>query len=157
MFQSIVALVILTATITSAAAQPVEIPSAGDAMPEAQSLITPSDDLATFLWTARPVVVFADTPNDPRFIQQMELLEARKQELFDRDVVVLVDTDPDAMSPLRTKLRPRGFSLVLLGKDGQVVIRKPAPWNVRELTRQIDKMPLRKQEVRDRALLNSGG
>ena len=31
--------------------------------------------------------------------------------------------------------------------DGQVKLRKPLPWDVRELTRSIDKMPLRQQEI----------
>lgn len=65
-----------------------------------------------------------------------------------RDVVVIVDTDPDAKSELRTKLRPRGFMMVIVGKDGGVKLRKPSPWTVREITRQIDKMPLRQEEIR---------
>ncbi len=40
--------------------------------------------------------------------------------------------------------------LVLVGKDGSVYLRKPFPWDVRELSRSIDKMPLRQQEMRDR-------
>jgi len=63
-------------------------------------------------------------------------------------VVIIVDTDPSGESALRTKLRPRGFMMVLIGKDGQVKLRKPLPWDVRELTRSIDKMPLRRQEMR---------
>lgn len=106
--------------------------------------------LADLQWIARPVVVFADTPADPRFQQQLTLLTDRAEELAERDVVVIVDTDPGAMSDVRTQLRPRGFMLVLIGKDGNVYLRKPFPWDVRELTRSIDKMPLRQQEIRDR-------
>ncbi|MEQ9693818.1 DUF4174 domain-containing protein [Shimia sp. SDUM112013] len=106
--------------------------------------------LEQYHWLKRPVVVFADSPNDPRFIQQMDLLRARPDMLETRDVVVLTDTDPSARSALREKLRPRGFMMVLIGKDGIVYLRKPAPWDVREITRSIDKMPLRQQEVRDR-------
>lgn len=107
-------------------------------------------DPAEFLWIARPVVVFADSAADPRFAQQMELLTARIEELALRDVAVVVDTDPAARSAFRQALRPRGFALVLVAKDGNVILRKPAPWNVRELTRSIDKLPLRQQEIRDR-------
>lgn len=106
--------------------------------------------LDDFVWVARPVVVFADSPNDPAFIRQMQLLDARRAELADRDVVILTDTDPAAMSEVRTTLRPRGFMMVLIGKDGEIKLRKPSPWDVRELTRVIDKMPLRQQELRDR-------
>ncbi|MBS1303143.1 DUF4174 domain-containing protein [Loktanella sp. SALINAS62] len=109
-----------------------------------------SIDVTDFQWIARTVAVFADSPNDPAFIEQMTLLEARSDELAERDVVVIYDTDPDARSPLRLKLRPRGFMLALVGKDGQIVLRKPSPWDVRELSRSIDKMPMRQTEIDDR-------
>lgn len=51
---------------------------------------------------------------------------------------------------MRQRLRPRGFMLVLIGKDGGVKLRKPVPWDVREISRSIDKFPLRQQEIRDR-------
>ncbi len=105
--------------------------------------------LADLQWAYRPIVVFADTPNDPRFIQQMELLNRRPEALIERDVVVMTDSDRDSGSALREKLRPRGFMLAIIGKDGRVELRKPAPWDVREITRAIDKMPLRQQEIRD--------
>jgi len=107
-------------------------------------------DLSDFLWHKRPVVVFADSPEDPRFHDQMERLAKRAADLLDRDVVVLTDTDPSARSDLRKKLRPRGFMLVLVGKDGGVKLRKPHPWTVRELTRTIDKFPSRLREVEER-------
>ncbi|WP_270729329.1 DUF4174 domain-containing protein [Shimia sp. Alg240-R146] len=109
-------------------------------------------DLSDFLWINRPLAVFADTDRDPRFIQQMALIETLAHELAERDVVVLVDTDPDNPSALRTKLRPRGFMLVLIGKDGNPYLRKPFPWDVREISASIDKMPMRQQELRDRNL-----
>jgi hypothetical protein len=105
--------------------------------------------LADFQWIARPVVVFADTPADPRFQQQMTYLHSRPSDLAARDVVVIVDTDPAARSAVRTQLRPRGFMLALLSKDGSVFQRKPAPWDVREISRAIDKLPQRQQEIRD--------
>lgn len=107
-------------------------------------------DLAAFQWIARPVVVFADTPADPRFREQMELLADRSSELAVRDVIVISDTDPSNRSEVRTTLRPRGFMLALIGKDGGVKLRKPFPWDVRELSRSIDKMPLRQEEMRRR-------
>ncbi len=106
-------------------------------------------DLETFKWTARPVIVFAESENDPAFQRQLELLAARTDELVERDVVLITDTTPSERSALRTKLRPRGFTLTLIGKDGGVKLRKPFPWDVRELTRQIDKMPIRRQEIID--------
>ena len=107
-------------------------------------------DIDAFRWIARPVVVFADAPIDPAFTRQLELLQDRIGDLAERDVVVVTDTQPDAPSKLREQLRPRGFMLAIVGKDGGVKLRKPFPWDVRELTRSIDKMPMRQQELRDR-------
>ena len=106
--------------------------------------------LDDFRWLARPVVVFADSPNDPRFQQQMELLAMRPNDLAERDIVLITDTDPSAETAIRTALRPRGFMMALLGKDGGVRLRKPLPWETRELSRVIDKMPMRQQEIEDR-------
>jgi hypothetical protein len=107
-------------------------------------------DLSQFVWIKRPLVVFADSPADPRFVQQMELLNDRLDELAVRDVVVLTDTNPGLQGPMRTKLRPRGFMLVLIAKDGTVSLRKPLPWDVREISRSIDKLPMRQQEIKER-------
>lgn len=114
----------------------------------AASPASANGSLSDYLWTHRPIIVFADSPNDPNFIEQMDLLDQGAEELAERDVVVLTDTDPSARSELRTELRPRGFVIVLVGKDGGVKLRKAAPWDVRELSRVIDKMPMRQQEMR---------
>ena len=126
--------------------------------PPVDSLFVTADmnDLSQFHWKKRPVLVFADSAEDPAFIEQLELLRARENALIERDVVVLTDTDPAARSPLRLKMRPRGFMLVLVGKDGGVKLRKPFPWDVREITRSIDKMPMRQREIRDEKERASG-
>ncbi|AWB50230.1 methylmalonyl-CoA epimerase [Gemmobacter aquarius] len=120
---------------------------AGDAfvpVPAAQVVIS------ELMFVKRPVVIFADTPNDPNFTRQMELIARDPKSLADRGVVVITDTDPAAKTELRQKLRPRGFSLVLMDKDWQPEIRKPLPWDVREISHAIDKFPLRRQEVNER-------
>ena len=104
-------------------------------------------NLSDFQWIARPVVIFGDSPNDPSFRRQMELLAHRPGDLVERDVILITDTEPDVLSDIRRQLRPRAFMLAILGKDGQVKLRKPLPWDVRELSRSIDKMPLRQQEI----------
>ncbi|MCZ7675357.1 MAG: DUF4174 domain-containing protein [Roseovarius sp.] len=118
----------------------------------ADDIILPGDSvsLEDFIWLKRALVVFADSPADPRYVQQMQYITERLDALADRDVVVLTDTSAREGSALRRELRPRGFMLTLIGKDGLVYLRKPAPWSVREISRTIDKMPLRQQEIRDR-------
>ena len=106
-------------------------------------------DLNEFVWKNRLVVVFANSAQDPAFIEQLRLLQDRWPELLARDVVVITDTDPGAMTDVRRSLRPRGFSLVIIEKDGRVELRKPLPWDGREITRAIDKMPIRREEIRN--------
>ncbi|MDM8166446.1 MAG: DUF4174 domain-containing protein [Roseovarius sp.] len=120
--------------------------------PPRDDVILPGEnvDLEDFMWTKRPLVVFADSPADPRYIQQMEYINERLDDLALRDVVVLTDTEKGAGTSLRRELRPRGFMLVLIGKDGTIYLRKPLPWSVREISRIIDKLPMRQQEVRER-------
>ena len=91
-----------------------------EAVPELQILQADSIDLNDFLWVARPLIVFADSPADPRFSEQLELIERRPTPLLERDVVVILDSDRSSESALRTQLRPRGFMLVIMGKDGEL-------------------------------------
>ncbi len=83
--------------------------------------------LEEFLWIKRPLVVFADSPADPRYVQQMQFLTRDLNALDFRDVVIITDTDPAARSSVRTALRPRGFMLTIIDKDGGVKQRKPLP------------------------------
>jgi Domain of unknown function (DUF4174) len=127
------------------------LPIAGAAQTAEPKLFVPASEviLADLIWVKRPVVVFADSPNDPNFIRQIQLLERNPDDLAERDVLVITDTDPAAKSEIRQKLRPRGFALVLMDKDGQAKLRKPLPWDVREISHAIDKFPLRMQEELD--------
>ncbi|WP_410217534.1 DUF4174 domain-containing protein [Paracoccus sp. (in: a-proteobacteria)] len=132
------------------ATEPVVTPLAEGAPPVLSAAdVEPSQ----FLWSARPVVVFADTPDDPAFLEQIEALRRDGRALAARDVVVVTDSNPDSNSAWRQQLRPRGFSLVLIDKDGQVKIRRPSPWDAREIGRAIDRLPLRRQEIGRGSLL----
>ncbi len=141
-----------TLALVFSALIPLAAMAADGSAPADDEFVRPVGDseLSDFLWTHRPIVVFADTPADPRFQQQIDMLLDGEDAMRDRDVVVLTDTDPEARSAIRSKLRPRGFQMVFVDKDGVVKLRKPAPWSVREIGRSIDKTPLREREIRDR-------
>jgi len=119
--------------------------------PEGLRIIDAAEaDLDLFLWEWRVLAVMADTPNDPAFIRQMRDINERAADLFERDVVVVIDTDRASASALRLRLRPRGFMLAIIDKDGEVKQRRPAPRDVRELNAVIDRFPLRRQEMMER-------
>lgn len=141
-----------TPSMEAEAATPGETTGEGQPADEATDgifLDVVPETLDELRWLKRVVAVFADSPNDPNFRRQMAALQDRPAELAVRDVVVVTDTDPAAQSALRQTFRPRGFMMVLIGKDGQIKLRKPQPWDVREISRAIDKTPLRQQELRD--------
>ncbi len=108
-------------------------------------------DLDSLLWVARIVAVVADTPNDPAFIRQMRDVESRAAFLLERDVVVITDSDRRSDSELRRRLRPRGFMLAIIEKDGSITQRRPSPRDVREIAAIIDRFPLRRQEILERS------
>jgi hypothetical protein len=138
-------LVVAAFAATAAFAQDTDDTLSDDVIVSAQDVT-----LEQFRWVKRPLVVFADTPNDPRFNEQMEYIERDLSALEARDVIVVTDTDPSAQTGFRSKLRPRGFGLVGIAKDGSIFLRKPTPWAIREITRNIDKLPTRQQELRER-------
>ena len=110
-----------------------------------------ADPLEKFLWTARPIVIFADNDRDPRLAHQLREIARVQADLDARDAVVIVDTDPGPSrvdtTALRRKFRPHDFNLILIGKDGQVKRRSPQPVSGAQLVRQIDRLPIRLQEM----------
>jgi hypothetical protein len=124
-------------------------PAWADEAPETAFAPVPASEVveADLLFLRRPVVIFADSTNDPAFVRQIELLTRYYDELAARDVILVTDTDPANPSDLRKKLRPRGFSLVLMDKDWKPSIRKPLPWDGREIVNSIDKMPIARTEA----------
>lgn len=113
----------------------------------ASSVMADDDPIAAYKWEARPVIIFADSEKDPRFQRQVANLSSRSDDMTERDVVILMDTDPTVASALRKKFRPRGFQIILIGKDGEIKLRRPHPITAEDLNRQIDRMPTRRREM----------
>lgn len=76
------------------------------------------------------------------------MLEQSKADLADRDIIVLSDTSPAASGQLRSQFKPDGFEVVLVGKDGGVKIRQKTPLTSEDLLATIDRMPMRKANLR---------
>lgn len=149
----------LVGTVSQAVAQDENPEATLEADPALTLTLIPAatTTLDAFKWQNRVIVVFADSALDPSFSEQIELLSARPESLTERAVVVLTDTESDPKGDIRAKLRPHGFALVIIDLDGRVMLRKSAPWDLREITRAIDKTPLRQKEIRDaKAAARSG-
>ena len=96
-------------------------------------------DIKDLIWEKRPVLVFSNSYMDPNLKQQIKMFGSDPNALSSRDVRVFVDDKPEPISNLRKRFRPKGFLIILIGKDGQIKLRKNSPWSARELTRIIDK------------------
>lgn len=149
------------APATAAVAQ--DVAAAGDAPAEAGLSVLDRWDadhttifdasevtLADLEYVARPVIIFADSPNDPRVADQLQLLERDRDAFAARDVIVIVDTDRQSGSDARRQLRPRGFNIVLLDKDGRIGQRRNQLTAGADIWRFIDRMPIRQEELRNR-------
>ena len=104
-------------------------------------------DLTQYRWHNRPLVIFAPSKTDPAYITQMSMLEKQQAELAERDIIVLIDTSPTANGTLRKQLNPKGFEVVLVGKDGGMKLRETTPLDTEVLLSTIDKMPMRQAKL----------
>ena len=103
-------------------------------------------DLVALRWQARPILVFAPAPDDPRLADQLARLEADTAGLAERRNRVIVDTT--AGSALRARFAPDGFAVILVGLDGGEKFRADAPVDPEVLHGLIDAMPMRREEMR---------
>ena len=112
------------------------------------SLPPEAANLEQYQWRSRPVVIFAPSEKDADYVRQIAMLEKSKADLENRDIIVLSDTTPAASGQLRTQFKPEGFEVILVGKDGGVKIRQKTPLTSEDLLSTIDRMPMRKANLR---------
>ncbi len=107
-----------------------------------------STGLQGYRGKARPLVVVAQSTDQPEFRQQMAEIEAHKAGLAERDMVVLTSVAAD--DPLRATLglRSGAFQVVLVGKDGHIAERWSSPVTMTAVFARIDRMPMRRDEMR---------
>jgi hypothetical protein len=105
----------------------------------------------------RPLLIFASSSSDGQLAKQLQILSADAPALRERDVRVVVLTPDKAaqfneseQAKLRTqfKLSPDHFTVLLVGKDGGDKMRRDHPVSIRDLSRKIDSMPMRQQEMK---------
>ena len=115
-------------------------------------------------WKERVLIVTASSPTSVGYKRQEQLLTKGKKGIKERDLVVYrLYTDhwlapgnqligkKDAKAIYNTyDIDPNTFSVLLIGKDGGVKMRKDDIISTREIFQLIDSMPMRRQEVRER-------
>lgn len=117
--------------------------------------------LETYQWKNRVVLVFAPSPEDVDYQQQLEHL-SNEQELLERDLIIfhifgkqdgladgnrLSEKDSEALRQIFS-IDTTSFAVVLIGKDGTEKHRWQKPVASSELFALIDAMPMRREEMR---------
>ena len=105
--------------------------------------------LGSYRWEKRPVLLFAPSREDAHLKTQLSILERSGNDLDARDIVVLVDADPEAAGSYRQKFKPKGFLFLLIGKDGGVKLKSSEPVSSARLWAIIDAMPMRQREMQE--------
>jgi hypothetical protein len=117
----------------------------------AAGIIAPAAEAASldrYRWTARPVLVFAPKPDDPRYIEQQDKLKNAAAGLTERDLIVIDVTN--AIDPLRSRfdIAEDAFTVILIGKDGGEKARWSQPIEPDAIFSLVDAMPMRIDEMR---------
>ncbi len=118
----------------------------------------------------RPIMVYADSPQNPDAMEQLAMLGSDPAPLEDREVII-VEVYGSGVSRYRGQpLAPESarswhdryragrwpFEVVLVGKDGGVKMRRPRAVSVEELSEIIDELPERRREVHMREQKGGG-
>ena len=120
-------------------------------------------DLSQHLWKNRLLFLVSDSTADPPLSAQREAIETLRTEVVDRDLVVFelfaasgnVDSQvlsAEDVAGLRRQLgvAPGDRQLILVGLDGGIKRRGELETELQVVFEQIDGMPMRRQELRER-------
>jgi hypothetical protein len=120
-----------------------------------------ADELESYLWENRPLIIFADEINSPPFKQIMTYLGQRQCDIKDRQMVigVLFRNGDSTIGDKRIsssyaeslwnryQVGSQAFAVILIGKDGGEKYRLYEVPDLNEIFTLIDGMPMRQVEM----------
>lgn len=116
----------------------------------------------------RPVLVFAPSAADARFVEQERKLAGSAAGMREREMALVplllsglaassgstailgLPPAEAAVARKRFGVGPHEFRVLLLGKDGGEKLTSAAPLTAEKLFGEVDRMPMRRQEMRGR-------
>jgi len=113
-------------------------------------------------WKERVIILFAESPNDEAFDKQLTSLQADKEGVDDRELVIYqiftnhgIRPDGEQLDEVevakwrkRFKINVQEFTFILIGKDGGQKLIKAEFVPLSSLYGLIDSMPMRQAEMR---------
>lgn len=120
-------------------------------------------DLAQYRWAKRPLLLFALDAEQDDYRRQLAEIEQHRDGFEERDMVLIrvvgsrdghIGTDLLTLEDIQGlrlafDVPLEGFSLVLLGKDGEEKRRETGYTPIKAIFEQIDAMPMRQQEMQE--------
>jgi hypothetical protein len=114
-------------------------------------------DLTQFQWKNRLLFIFAKDVNHPLFKELQSQIAAQKAEVEDRDLIVFevpekgparmgtTPLDRQQVDSIRNQfdIPSNAFSLILVGKDGGIKLKREDRVDLRAVFGLIDSMPMR--------------
>jgi hypothetical protein len=104
-------------------------------------------DLKTFQWKNRLLLVFAPSAADPEVQKQRSLVEEKSSGFHDRDLLVFILAEQkggEKALETQFRIRPKSFTVLLIGKDGTEKLRQDSVIQPEKLFRVVDSMPMRR-------------
>lgn len=123
-------------------------------------------------WKNRVIILYANGAANDQLIKELDFLTSSSEEVTERDLVVYEIFPDYGIGPegeqlkasfskaLREKYNIEGssrFTFILIGKDGTVKLNKQQVVSMNELFGLIDKMPMRRAEMRQKETKSSSG
>ena len=121
-------------------------------------------DLTQFQWKNRLLFLIAPDASNPLFNKLQSEITKQLYEVEDRDLVIfeILEQGPSRMNttPLDRQtanlirdhfaVAPRSFTLILVGKDGGVKLKRTDQVDLTDVFGLIDSMPMRQNEIQQK-------
>ena len=122
-------------------------------------------DLKEYEWRNRLLLLFTPSLDGPGYLKLNEDLSRQKEEVMDRDLLVfhILESGETTLGNLplaegsgdylreKFSIKPGTFTVLLIGRDGGVKLRREGQVKLQELFSLIDSMPMRQREMREKS------
>ncbi len=121
--------------------------------------------LKEYEWRNRLLLLFTPSLDGPGYLKLNEDLSRQKEEVMDRDLLVLhiLESGETTLGNLplaegsgdylreKFSIKPGTFTVLLIGRDGGVKLRREGQVKLQEIFSLIDSMPMRQREMREKS------